>query len=95
MNKRYENTFINRLIAVPFYFNLLKEHNSLQTKYDTLIDQTKDEVFSDILQKASEPTEVLRYKAENKRLRKKIAAQKIVMADLLKEHKSDKKHKKT
>lgn len=51
------------------YFKLLKKYNSLESKYESLKSDIKENCFKEILNKLGEPYEIKRLRDENKRLR--------------------------
>ena len=54
------------------YVKLLRKYNKLETEYETLKEEVKDECFKKILEKLGEPLEIKRLREENKRLRIKV-----------------------
>lgn len=54
------------------YVKLLRKYNKLETEYETLKEEVKDECFKKILEKIGEPLEIKRLREENKRLRIKV-----------------------
>lgn len=46
-NRVENNTFLNRLIAVPEYLKLLRKYNTLEAKYEELRENVKEDVFKD------------------------------------------------
>ncbi len=57
---------------VSRYVKLLRKYNKLETEYETLKEDVKDECFKTILEKLGEPLEIKRLREENKRLRIKV-----------------------
>ncbi len=57
---------------VSRYVKLLRKYNKLETEYETLKEEVKDECFKTILEKLGEPLEIKRLREENKRLRIKV-----------------------
>ena len=54
------------------YFKLLRKYNTLESKYESLKSDIKEDCFNKILNKLGEPLEIARLRDENKRLRIKI-----------------------
>ena len=54
------------------YVKLLRKYNKLETEYETLKEEVKDECFKKILEKLGEPLEIKRLREENRRLRIKV-----------------------
>ena len=54
------------------YVKLLRKYNKLETEYEALKEEVKDECFKKILEKIGEPLEIKRLREENKRLRIKV-----------------------
>lgn len=54
------------------YMKLLHEFNTLELKYDTLLNATKDDLFKKKMDKLGEPKTIARLKEDNKKLRLKI-----------------------
>lgn len=57
---------------VSRYVKLLRKYNKLETEYETLKEEVKDECFKTILEKIGEPLELKRLREENRRLRIKV-----------------------
>lgn len=53
------------------YLKLLRKYNTLETKYEVLKNDVKEECFKEIISKVGEPIELNRLREENKRLRLK------------------------
>lgn len=73
-----EPSFIDKLVAIPFYLNLLKKFNTLQGDYDTLVAKTKDRLFEDYFKKTSVPEELIE---ENTELRIKVKELKEIIKE--------------
>ncbi len=54
------------------YRELLIKSNSLELDNEILKETIKDELYKEFMKKLSEPSEIKKYKEENKRLRKRI-----------------------
>ena len=54
------------------YFKLLRKYNTLESKYESLKSDVKEDCFNKIINKLGEPLEIKRLREENKRLRLKI-----------------------
>ena len=54
------------------YMKLLRKYNTLETEYEVLKEEVKDDCFKRILKAIGEPEENIRLREENARLRKKI-----------------------
>ncbi len=54
------------------YVKLLRKYNKLETEYETLKEEVKEECFKTILEKLGEPLELKRLREENRRLRIKV-----------------------
>lgn len=55
--------------------------NTLQVKYDTLKEVVKNELYKEFMKKLDEPTQIDRYKKENKRLRKQVKTLKEIVKE--------------
>ena len=60
------------------YMKLLKKYNTLETEYEVLKEEVKDDCFKRILKAIGEPEENIRLREENARLRKKIKELKAI-----------------
>lgn len=54
------------------YIKLRKKYNTLESKYEALVEDIKNECFDKVLQAIGHPIEIKRLRDENKRLRIKI-----------------------
>lgn len=54
------------------YLKLLRKYNTLESKYESLKSDIKEDCFNKIINKLGEPIEIKRLREENKRLRIKI-----------------------
>ena len=54
------------------YIKLLGKYNTLETKYNVLVEEIKNDTFKKLLDVINEPVRIERLKKENKRLREKI-----------------------
>lgn len=54
------------------YFKLLRKYNTLESKYESLKSEVKEDCFNKLISKLGEPYENKRLREENKRLRIKI-----------------------
>ena len=54
---------------VTSYIKLLRKYNKLETEYEVLQSEVKEECFKKLLEKVGEPLEIKRLREENKRLR--------------------------
>ena len=46
-NKIETDTLLNRLVAVPFYLQLLREKNTIKAEYEALKESVEDGLFSE------------------------------------------------
>lgn len=51
------------------YVKLLRKYNKLETEYETLKEEVKNDCFRILLDKIGEPLELKRLRGENRRLR--------------------------
>lgn len=51
------------------YLKLLRKYNTLESKYESLKSDIKEDCFNKIINKLGEPLEIKRLREENKRLR--------------------------
>lgn len=58
-----------------------KRANTLQVKYNTLEEVVKSELYKEFMKKLDEPTQIDRYKKENKRLRKQVKTLKEIVKE--------------
>ena len=54
------------------YFKLLRKYNTLESQYESLKSEVKEDCFNKLISKLGEPYEIKRLREENKRLRIKI-----------------------
>ncbi len=54
---------------VSSYIKLLRKYNKLETEYNVLKEDVKNECFTKIIDKLGEPLELERLREENKKLR--------------------------
>ena len=54
------------------YIKLLWKYNTLESKYESLKAEVKENCFNKLLDKIGEPLEIKRLREENKRLRIKV-----------------------
>lgn len=73
-----EPSFIDKLVAIPFYLNLLKKYNTLQGDYDTLKEKTAYILLQDYLSKVTVPEELIE---ENTELRIEIKRLKEIIKE--------------
>lgn len=66
-------------IKVSKMIEMKKRINSLECKNKTLEDTIKNELYKIFMQKLKEPTELARYKRENKNLRTKVKTLKSLL----------------
>ena len=66
------------------YVKLLRKYNKLETEYETLKEEVKEECFKKILDKIGEPLELKRLREENRRLRIKVKSLKSELISLKK-----------
>ncbi len=57
---------------VSSYIKLLRKYNKLETEYNVLKEDVKNECFTRLIEKLGEPLELERLREENKKLRVKI-----------------------
>ena len=57
------------------YFKLLRKYNTLESKYESLKSDIKEDCFNKIINKLGEPLEIKRLREENKRLNKSLEEQ--------------------
>ena len=61
------------------YYKLLRKYNTLETEYEVLKKDLKDDCFKRILKAIGEPEENIRLRQENANLRKKIKELKAML----------------
>jgi len=54
------------------YFKLLRKYNTLESQYESLKSEVKEDCFNKLISKLGEPNEIKRLREENKRLRIKV-----------------------
>lgn len=54
------------------YIKLRRKYNTLESKYESLVEDIKNECFDKVLKAIGHPVEIKRLREENKRLRIKI-----------------------
>lgn len=70
--KLEQATLLNKIVAVPFYLNLLRKYNKLESDYEDLNNQLKDKVFDTYLKQIKENEYVSELENENLKLKEKI-----------------------
>ena len=63
---------IKNISKIPKMIVLQRKINTLEAEVKTLQDIIKDELYKTFMEKLKEPTEIARYKRENKNLRAKV-----------------------
>lgn len=63
---------IKNISRIPKMIVLQRKINTLEAEVKTLQDIIKDELYKTFMEKLKEPTEIARYKRENKNLRAKV-----------------------
>ncbi len=71
MTKFKRVTIIDKIIAVPYYLNLLKKYNTLQGDYEVLKQLTSSRLLEDYLNKVTIPEDMIKLENENIELRTK------------------------
>lgn len=64
--------FIDKLLAIPYYIDLLKKYNTLQDDMSALKEKTANRLLEDYLNKVTIPEEMIKLEEENTELRTKI-----------------------
>ena len=59
------------------YFKLLRKNNTLESQYESLKSEVKEDCFNKLISKLGEPYEIKRLREENKRLRLKVKELKL------------------
>lgn len=54
------------------YLKLLRKYNTLENKYETLVQDVKSELYKDFMAKLGEPLEMKRLRKENAKFRRQI-----------------------
>lgn len=71
-NRVEDNTLINRLVAVPKYLELLRKYNTLETEYESLKQNVKEDLFKEKEKMLEMQINIETLRNENERLREKI-----------------------
>lgn len=67
-----KNSPIKNISKIPKIIAMQRRLNTLEAEVKTLQDIIKDELYKTFMEKLKEPTEIARYKRENKNLRAKV-----------------------
>ena len=54
------------------YLKLLRKYNTLENKYETLVQNVKSELYKDFMAKLGEPLEIKRLRKETAKFRRQI-----------------------